>query len=253
MKNVVFILNVELDNGKSTPYHYSIKSWKKWCEKNDVLFFELNNFIVNPKELHINIQKWWALDVLDLNLKEPYDQVCVVDADTIIHPDAPNFFEETKGEFCAVRDNGSLEWVLRSINGWGNTLFPNQPKVKSWSYWNSGFVVYSKKHIKFIKSIQDFFLNNDKKIEESRKIVKASSDQTICNYILESLECPVKLLPECWNLQHIDYYFYKRGMFITLMVFLIGPNLKVDLWNTGWKEPIISYINEKHTSNRGPS
>ena len=202
-KNVVFILNVDLENGKSTPYHYSIKSWKHWCEKNDVLFFELNEFIVDPKELHINIQKWWALDILDLNLDEDYNQVCVVDADTMIHPDAPNFFEETKEEFCAVNDNGSLEWVLRSINGWGNLLFPNQPKVKIWNYWNSGFVVYSNKHRKYIEAIQDFFIKNDKKIEECRKIIKASSDQTICNYILENLNYPVKLLPEYWNLQHM--------------------------------------------------
>ncbi len=33
-KNVVFIPNINLKNGRSTPYHYSIDSWKQWCNKN---------------------------------------------------------------------------------------------------------------------------------------------------------------------------------------------------------------------------
>jgi len=202
-KNVVFMLNIDMGNNRNTPYHYSINSWKKWCKDNDIFFFELNELIADPNDLHVNVQKWWALDVLELNLKGKYDQVCVVDADTIIHPDSPNFFDLTDNEFCAVNDNGSFEWVLRSINGWGDSLFPNQKKINIWEYWNSGFVVYSRKHLEYINSIQKFFMENNKNIEKYRKIIKASSDQTICNYILESETLKVKLLPECWNLQHL--------------------------------------------------
>ena len=36
MKNIVFIPNVDLGNGRNQPYHYSIKSWQKWCDKNNV-------------------------------------------------------------------------------------------------------------------------------------------------------------------------------------------------------------------------
>ena len=36
MKNVVFIPNVDLGNGRNTPYHYSVKSWKAWCASNGV-------------------------------------------------------------------------------------------------------------------------------------------------------------------------------------------------------------------------
>jgi len=35
MKNVVFIPNINLSNGRSDSYHYSIKSWKQWCKKNN--------------------------------------------------------------------------------------------------------------------------------------------------------------------------------------------------------------------------
>ena len=40
MKNVVFIPNVDLNNGRSTTYHYSIKSWKVWCDANGVELVE---------------------------------------------------------------------------------------------------------------------------------------------------------------------------------------------------------------------
>jgi hypothetical protein len=35
MKNVVFIPNIDLGNGRSDSYSYSIKSWKRWCDKNN--------------------------------------------------------------------------------------------------------------------------------------------------------------------------------------------------------------------------
>ena len=34
MKNVVFIPNIDLGNGRSDSYLYSVNSWKNWCEKN---------------------------------------------------------------------------------------------------------------------------------------------------------------------------------------------------------------------------
>ena len=33
MKNVVFIPNINLGDGRNNSYNYSIKSWKYWCDK----------------------------------------------------------------------------------------------------------------------------------------------------------------------------------------------------------------------------
>ena len=41
MKNVVFLMDIDLSgegrysSTRRLPYKYSIKSWEKWCEKND--------------------------------------------------------------------------------------------------------------------------------------------------------------------------------------------------------------------------
>ena len=110
--NVVFIPNVDLKNGRSNPYHYSIKSWKHWCDKNDVKLIEWNDPIMDPNIFKITLQRWWVLDILDHNNID-YDQVLMVDADTIIHPNCPNFFNETNNKFSAVVNNGCYEWTNR--------------------------------------------------------------------------------------------------------------------------------------------
>ena len=40
MKNVVFMPNIDLGNGRADTYHYSVKSWKYWCNKNNTEFLE---------------------------------------------------------------------------------------------------------------------------------------------------------------------------------------------------------------------
>ena len=65
MKNVVFIPNINLGNGRSTPYHYSIKSWKKWCESNNAILFEWKDAVLDTKSFPITFQRYLVFDILD--------------------------------------------------------------------------------------------------------------------------------------------------------------------------------------------
>ena len=124
-QNIVFIPNVDLGDGRSSNYKYSINSWKVWGEKNNIKVIEWKDPITDPSYMKITLQRYWVHDILEHNQIE-YDQVLIVDADTIIHPDCPNFFNLTKGKFSVVVNNGCYEWVTRSINDWGKALFQNQ-------------------------------------------------------------------------------------------------------------------------------
>ena len=84
------------------------------------------------KKFPIIYQREWVLDILEHNGVE-YDQVLIPDADTIIHPNCPNFFELTDHKYTAVVNNGCFEWVMRSIDGWGEHLFPGEEKPKVWT------------------------------------------------------------------------------------------------------------------------
>jgi len=118
--NIIFIPNINLGNNRNTPYHYSIKSWKKWAEQyNNVKVIEWDEPIMDPNEFKITLQRYWVHDILKHN-KVKYEQVLVVDADTIIHPDCPNFFEIVSNKSLGVvLNNGCYEWVTRSIEQWG--------------------------------------------------------------------------------------------------------------------------------------
>jgi hypothetical protein len=160
---------------------------------------------MDVKEFPIIYQREWVLDILDHNEIE-YDQVAVVDSDTIIHPDCPNFFEETNNEYSVVVNNGCHDWVLRGINGWGKYLFPDDKKPKVWEYHNSGFVILNKEHKWFQDVVKDFYLKNIDIINDIRFNKKfqglaiPSTGQTIINFLLIKHNMKKRILPEIYNL-----------------------------------------------------
>ena len=81
MKNVVFIPNVDLGNNRSTPYHYSVKSWKKWCEMNNCKLVEWKDPIMDSSQFPIIMQREWVFDILEHNNID-YDQVLISDMNT---------------------------------------------------------------------------------------------------------------------------------------------------------------------------
>lgn len=201
--NIVFIPNITVGDGRNNPYHFSIKSWTKWAEQyQDVQVIEWTEPICPPSDLKITLQRYWVHEILDSNNVE-YDQVLIVDADTIIHPKAPNFFKETNNEFSVVRNNGCSEWLTRSIRDWGNNLFPNEAKVKPWEYFNGGFQITSAKHKTFYNKVKEFYTKNYSIILELNDKIKAGTDQTIINYLVKKEGIKVNFLPECYNLQDL--------------------------------------------------
>lgn len=202
MKNVVFIPNINLGNGRSNPYHYSVKSWKHWCDKNGFLLIEWEDPVLDSETFPIIIQREWVLDILNHNNID-YDQVLIVDADTIVHPDTPNFFKETNHMYSGVINNGCYEWVTRSIRDWGNNLFPNQEKVKPWNYFNTGFIIMNKKHKEFLDVVKNFYLDNIDEVNRLRNVIKASTGQTIINYLLDREGIETTKLPDCYNVQDL--------------------------------------------------
>ena len=206
MKNIVFIPNIDCGDNRSTPYHYSVKSYQKWAEQyDDVEVIEWTEPIMDIEEFPIIYQREWVLDILEHNDID-YDQVVVVDSDTIIHPNTPNFFELTDRKYTTVLNNGCYDWVVRSINGWGEHLFPNEEKPKVWEYHNAGFVVINKDHKDFQDKVKKFYLENIDKInnirnnEQYQGLPLPSTGQTIMNFLLVKHDVEKKILPEIYNL-----------------------------------------------------
>ena len=118
MKNIIFIPYIKREkdltgassighSNRHQGYEWGIKSWKAWAKKNGHEVYVMSDLICPESEMLITWQRWQVLNILEHNEIE-YDQVLVVDADSVVHPDCPNFFEMTDGKFTSVLTDGDF-------------------------------------------------------------------------------------------------------------------------------------------------
>ena len=216
MKNVVFIPNINLGDGRNNSYHYSVESWKRWCDKNNFELLVWEDLLYPVDYMKITWQRYYLFDILNAN-KIDYDQILMVDADTIVHPDCPNFFEMTDGKYCGVFNNGSYDWLLRSIENYSKYAFSNQ--MIDWTkYINGGFQIFNKNHKQFHNEILNIYSNNSEIFKQLQNTFHTGTDQTPLNFFLQTMNVDVKILPYEFNMQDmfrkeilLGYVFTKIG------------------------------------------
>jgi hypothetical protein len=227
MKNIVFIPNIDLGNGRSNSYHYSIDSWRYWCNKNNCELIVWEDLLYPVDYMKITWQRYYMFDILEAN-DIKYNQILMVDADTVVHPDCPNFFNETDGKYCGVKVDGCYEWVSRSIRGFGDALF-NGTRIKPWNYINGGFQIVNKSHRSFFETMKKYYSENSEKITITIDKLKCGTDQTIVNYMLDKENVDLKLLPSCYNLQDM----FKKSL-LHIPNYSWWPDTLENLFMSGW-------------------
>ena len=155
----------------------------------------------NPDEMKITWQRWYVHDILESNNVE-YDNIFMVDVDTMIHWNAPNIFEEcANGKFRACVDNDNLGWLKESIEGYQH-MFPDT-KVDWETYFNCGIILMNKGHKDLCKTITSFYETNEQHILDlQHKTLKKGSDQTPVNYMVNR-DVEFELMSKRWNLTHM--------------------------------------------------
>ena len=201
MKNVVFIPNIELGDGRNNPYHYSVKSWKHWTENNDCELVVLDELLYPIDYMKITWQRYYLFDILEENNVE-YDQILMVDADTIVHPDCPNFFEMTEHKYAGVHQEGSMDWCGRSIEHFSRFVFDGL-MIPYHRYINSGFQIFNKSHKDYLKGLVEWFHKNKDRLNQVFGKWN-STDQTCINFYREEKKLPMTILPGCYNFQDIS-------------------------------------------------
>ena len=183
---------------RRNPYKYSIDSWKKWCDKNDCELFVLNELLADNNDMGICWQRFYLFDILDNNGID-YDQVLMVDADTIVHPDCPNFFNMSEHKFCGVYFDGSYDWVLRGIENYSKHIFDNY--MMPWDkYFDCGFMLVNKIHKSFFKKILGFYYKNDVNLRQLQETFHNGTDQTPVNFLIHLENIDLKLFPYEFNM-----------------------------------------------------
>lgn len=207
MKNIIFIPAVISDKGekklRSTPlikniFQYSINSWKHFAKKHNCEVVILDKPLMDPNITSMAWQRYYVLDLLkDSDVK--YNQVLIVDADTIVHPDCPNFFELTNNQYTGVHDGTVYEWVIRSVECYSRFLFDDY-KLNVWNYINGGFQILNESHKDYLDKFKQYYIDNREKIYQVESTVKLGTDQTPMNFFLQMNNINMTMLPCEYNL-----------------------------------------------------
>ena len=204
MKNLVFIMDIDLGGegryatSRRAAYKYSIDSWKKWCNKNDCRLFVLNDLVLEKEKMAICWQRYYLFDILDANEIE-YDQVLMIDADTIVHPECPNVFEMSEGKLCGAQFDGSWDWVLRSIENYSKYIFDNY-MMPWWEYFDCGFLLVNKNHKQFFNDIINYYFTYQDTFIQMQEKFHTGTDQTPVNMLVHRNNIDLKLLPYEFNM-----------------------------------------------------
>lgn len=184
-KNIVFITAVAVpgQESRSIPYQYGIKSWEYWCKKHNVELIVCDQLLAPLDQLKINFHRYYAFDVLDHNNID-YDQILISDADCIIHPDTPNFFNLTNNKYTVTRSIGDVDWMIRGIEHFSKNLFNNRNFDFCKRYFNSGFQIVNKNHRYLWENMMKFYFDNRTSIQYLQNTYGTGVDQVLVNMIV---------------------------------------------------------------------
>lgn len=194
MQKIIFIVNIN-------PPEYSrfcIDSWKKWSEKNNC------KVVVLDEPFSSFDPHWYKTYVFELleNSSIEYDQVAVVDNDTIINPSCPNFFELVpENKIGVVLDDVNFDWTIRSTDAYHKHVFTDFKRFDTFEYFNSGFIVLSKKHKLSYDKVLEFFSSNVTQLDWVQRNYGVGRDQTPLNFLLREYSDGLHFLSKKFNLQ----------------------------------------------------
>lgn len=207
MRNIIFLINIshnkKFQGGGNTlqgAFDWSIRSWKHYAQRHDADVFVLEEPLLDVEYMKPNWFKMYILDILEANGVD-YDQVLYVDYDTIVTPTAPNLFELTDHKFCAVRNFGDMDWVLRSIENYSKHIF-EEATFPYYRYFNSGLMVFNKKHKPLFEMLQKFYQENRDRLIWMQDTFCVGNDQPVFNFFVNSYYSDdYKTLGYEWNMQ----------------------------------------------------
>ena len=217
--NIVFMIKIknEGNEDRSKPYEYSVKSWKQWASKNNAEVFILDQRVYESDVMNPNWHKLLVFDLLESNNID-YNQILIVDSDTMVHPNTPNMFDKSDNKFCAVHNEGSYDWVFRSMETYSKYVFDGY-MFDWWKYFNSGFMIVNKNHKELFKDIFNFYLTNTELIRNIQDKFGVGTDQPMLNFFVQKNNVDLKILPYEYNMQDLhrkeilteDMLFTKLG------------------------------------------
>ncbi len=200
-KNIVFIPNIK---DKRTPNFakYGIATWEYWVSRQkDCELFVWEKPIYDVQKMRTELQRWSVFDILD---KEGinYDKVAMVDADTMVRWDCPNFFKSAGADITTTYiDHHLIKKCYDDVQDVQN-FFPKL-KFQYGKYFNCGFVILTRASrewlLEFNKTLTKTDYCRSGYLEDETRWV----DQTYVNAWAQDMGISVKYLSKEYNLTNM--------------------------------------------------
>lgn len=184
-------------SSRRAPYQYSINSWTYFAKKYNAELFVMEDVIVPHEDMGICWQRYYVFDILKQSNIE-YNQILLVDADTIVHPECPNIFELTNNKLTGIHNDGSYDWVLRSLENYAHYVFSGY-QSKFQNYIDCGFIIANRLHEDFFANIVKFYWEQQTLLKEMEKM-HVGTDQTPFNILVQREGIELNLLPYEFNM-----------------------------------------------------
>lgn len=191
---------------------FSLKTWRWWCEKNDIHLYVFSKSNISVTEMGPCWQRWDAHNILKREGIK-YGRVAILDADTMIRWDCPNFFDFYRDCYCGVTCECD-HWVNNSLKQF-QSYFP-EIDVDWEGYIDNGMVLLPEDSEEFTKTIIDFYWANQKQLRYDEIHNYAGTDQTPVNYLAAKYYGNnIKHLSRKYNMMHMHLReVLKHGVFL---------------------------------------
>ena len=122
-KNILFFTALKANDPNMFNYmEWSLKTWKYYAQKHNCEIFILEDPLYDTEWMRPTWQCWYVYDLLEANNIE-YNQVALIDIDTMVHWNTPNIFELSNNGTGTKMDsyegnrksNDLLNWVLKTF------------------------------------------------------------------------------------------------------------------------------------------
>ena len=178
---------------------YSMATWRWWCEKNGIEFMVVDSALGGPAFLDMPpTVKRWLIPELLIRDRSNGTRVAIVDADTMIRWDAPDFLASSDA-FCAVHGR-DRPWISRSIKAF-QPLFPGV-SLDWQNYFNAGVVVVGERQLQQLRSFLEFTSNRWPELKAIIHSGNFGTDQTPLNFIMRREKTTLNFLPTAFNMLH---------------------------------------------------
>ena len=178
---------------------FSRATWQWWCDRHGIEFLVLDRPLGGSDHALMppTFQRWLAPEHIIRERGED-TVVAIVDADTMVRWDTPDFLEDARG-FSAVKAINA-SWIAQSIGAF-QPLFPDV-SLPWWQYFNAGLVVVGAAQLRVLRAFLALATSRWPELDAVMRSGDVGTDQTPLNFILKREREQLRILPPPFNYLH---------------------------------------------------